>query len=72
MKDLLYVIKHQPKLAKDASTALIDLGQAIYLTATRDEIAVLLGGTLMQEVYVRNSCLQTLQVCFLVFWLARR
>ena len=62
MQDLLYVIKHQPKLAKDASTALIDIGQSMQPTATRPEIEVLLRGTLQQEVYVRNSCLQTLQV----------
>lgn len=61
MQKLLYIIRHQPKLSKDASSALVDLGQAIHATGTRKEIDVLLQGTLLQEVYVRNSCLQTLQ-----------
>ncbi|PCH35750.1 ARM repeat-containing protein [Wolfiporia cocos MD-104 SS10] len=61
MEDLLHVIKSQPKLAKDASSALIDIGQSMHTNATRDEINVLLRGTLQQEVYVRNPCLQTLQ-----------
>ena len=52
----------QPKLAKEASSALIDLGESIHATATRQEIDVIIRGTLLQEVYVRNSCLQTIQV----------
>lgn len=62
MEILLHVIRQQPKLAKDASSALIDIGQAIHESVTRDELNVLLHGMLLQEVYVRNSCLQTLQV----------
>lgn len=62
MDSLIHVIRHQPKLAKDASYALIDIGQAILSTARPDELRVLLRGTLLQEVYARNSCLQTLQV----------
>jgi len=62
MEILLHIIRQQPKLTKEASSVLIDLGEAIYSTSTRDEINVLLCGTLHQEVYVRNSCLQTLQV----------
>ncbi|KAI0343486.1 ARM repeat-containing protein [Trametopsis cervina] len=58
---LLHVIRQQPKLAKDASSALISIGQAIHETVTRDELNILLRGTLLQEVYVRNSVLQTLQ-----------
>ncbi|OBZ65072.1 Translational activator GCN1 [Grifola frondosa] len=61
IKDLLHVIRQQPKLAKEASSALIDLGQAVQSNATREETAVSLRGTLFQEVYARNSCLQTLQ-----------
>ena len=63
VRDLIHAIRHQPKLAKDASSALIDIGQAMQGNALRDEVTVLLGGTLYQEVYVRTSCLQTLQVC---------
>lgn len=61
---MIHVIKQQPKLGKDASSALIDIGQAIFSNVTSDELQVLLNGTLTQEVYVRNSCLQTLQVRF--------
>jgi len=63
---LLHIIKQQPKLTKGASSALIDLGEAIHATATRQEIDVLIQGTLLQEVYVRNSCLQTIQVHMIV------
>lgn len=62
IEGLLHVIKNQPKLTKDASSTLIDLGQAMQSTAKRDEIAVVLRGTLQQEAHVRNSCLQCLQV----------
>ncbi|KAL4249154.1 TOG domain-containing protein [Abortiporus biennis] len=59
--DLIQIIRQQPKLAKEASSALIDLGQAMQETATHEDTAVVVKGTLSQEVYVRNSCLQTLQ-----------
>jgi hypothetical protein len=59
---LLHIIRQQPKLTKEGSSALIDLGESIHDTATRQEIDVLIRGTLFQEVYVRNSCLQTIQV----------
>lgn len=62
LQDLLHVIKHQPKLAKNASSTLIDLGQSIHSSAIRGEVDVLLRGSLLQEVYVRNACLQALQV----------
>ncbi|THH23082.1 hypothetical protein EUX98_g8100 [Antrodiella citrinella] len=58
---LIHVIRSQSKLSKDASSALIDIGQAIHETATSEEITILLHGTLSQEVYVRSSCLQALQ-----------
>lgn len=62
METLLHALRYQPKLSKDASSALVDLGEAISVTATRSEIDVLLRGMLLQEVYVRNSCLQAIQV----------
>ena len=62
VQDLVHSIRHQPKLAKDASSALIDIGQALQGNATREEVSELLRGTLYQEVYVRTSCLQALQV----------
>lgn len=62
LESLLHVIRQQPKLAKDASSALIAIGQAIHATVSPEELSVIIRGTLLQEVYVRNSCLQTLQV----------
>ena len=62
IENLIHVIRHQPNLGKEASSSLIELGEAVSATATEDEIAILLRGTLFQESYVRNSCLQTLQV----------
>ncbi|KAH9485783.1 eIF-2-alpha kinase activator gcn1 [Psilocybe cubensis] len=59
--NLIHVIRQQPNLGKEASSSLIELGEAIYGTATHDEIQVLLRGTLFQESYVRNSCLQAIQ-----------
>ncbi|KAI0800349.1 ARM repeat-containing protein [Fomes fomentarius] len=61
VRDLIHAIRYQPKLAKDASSALIDIGQAMQGNATRDETLEFFRGTLYQEVYVRTSCLQALQ-----------
>ncbi|KAM6503034.1 hypothetical protein JOM56_003011 [Amanita muscaria] len=61
IEDLLYTIRSQSGLTKDASSALIELGEAISSTASREDIAVLLHGLLTQEPHVRNACLQTLQ-----------
>ncbi|TFK50812.1 ARM repeat-containing protein [Heliocybe sulcata] len=61
MTDLMHAIRSQPRLAKDASSALIDTAQAVSESATPEEAAILLRGTLQQEVYVRNACLQALQ-----------
>ncbi|KAJ7449659.1 armadillo-type protein [Mycena latifolia] len=61
MEILLHIIRQQPKLSKEGSSALIDLGEVAHASASRDELDVLLNGMLIQEVYVRNSCLQALQ-----------
>ncbi|TFK45118.1 armadillo-type protein [Crucibulum laeve] len=61
MEELLRIVRQQPKLSKEASSALVDLGEAIYATASRTELDVLLRGTLLQESYARNSCLQAIQ-----------
>ncbi|PBK90411.1 ARM repeat-containing protein [Armillaria gallica] len=58
---LISTTRQQPKLSKEASSALIDLSEAIYRTASKSEVDILLQGTLLQEAYVRNSCLQSLQ-----------
>ncbi|KAI6029055.1 armadillo-type protein [Pisolithus microcarpus] len=52
----------QPRLSKEASSVLVDLGEAIQATATYTEISVLIHGTLNQETHVRNSCLQAIQL----------
>jgi HEAT repeat protein len=61
MEQVLHVVRHQPRLSKEASSVLIDLGEAVQSNATRDEVDVLIDGTLLQEVYVRNACLQAIQ-----------
>ncbi len=55
-------MRTQPRLSKESSSALIDLGQAISGNATSEETALLLDSTLVQEVYPRNASLQALQV----------
>lgn len=62
LEHVLHVVRTQLRLSKDASSLLIDLGEAIQANATRDEVRVLIEGTLLQETHVRNSCLQALQV----------
>lgn len=64
---LIHIIRFQPKLSKEASSTLVELGEAIHGSALKEEIDVLVCGTLLQEVYVRNSCLQALQVCYTSF-----
>ncbi|KAF8553713.1 ARM repeat-containing protein [Imleria badia] len=61
LEHVLHVVRTQPRLSKDASSILIDLGEAIQANATRDEVGVLIEGMLLQETHVRNSCLQALQ-----------
>lgn len=65
IEDLIHIIRSQPNLGKEASSTLIGLSEAVSATATSREIAALLHGTLSQESYVRNSCLQAIQVRFL-------
>ncbi|KAF9232418.1 armadillo-type protein [Melanogaster broomeanus] len=61
MEHVLHVIGHQPRLSKEASSVLIDLGEAVRNSVSRDEVEVLINGMLFQETHVRNSCLQALQ-----------
>ncbi|ESK85788.1 translational activator [Moniliophthora roreri MCA 2997] len=58
---LIHLIRQQPKLSKEASSSLVELGEAMASSAVKEEIGTLIRGTLHQEVYVRTSCLQTLQ-----------
>lgn len=59
---LIFAIGKYSIFSKDASSSLITLGQAIQSNATLTDISVLIRGTLADEVYVRNACLQSSQV----------
>lgn len=61
-RSLIYAISKVPKVAKTAVSALVDLGQSIFPSVTEEETNMFLKSTLAQEVYVRNACLQALQV----------
>jgi hypothetical protein len=67
IEDLVHIIRSQPNLGKEASSALIGLSGAISASAIAGEIAALFRGTLSQESYVRNSCLQAIQVQSFLF-----
>jgi hypothetical protein len=62
VEGLLHAMRHQLKLSKEASSALIDLGQTMSESATKNETDILLASTLFQEAHVRNASLQALQV----------
>ena len=54
MDNLVHIIRQQLELSKAASSALVDIGEAIQAIVAPQKLGVLLYGTLMQEVYVRN------------------
>ena len=56
------VIANHSKLAKDAASALTDIGAAIKDVATEAEIKEMIAGTLSKDSNVRNAALQALQV----------
>jgi len=62
IQDLLQIIAIHSKLAKDAASALTDLGAAIQDVATKAEIREMIAGTLSKDANVRNGALQALQV----------
>jgi hypothetical protein len=62
IRGLLHAMRTQPKLSKESSSALIDLGEAISGNATSEETTLLIESTLVQEAYARNASLQALQV----------
>lgn len=62
IRGLLHAMRTQPKLSKESSSALIDLGEAISGNAASEETTLLLESTLVQEAYARNASLQALQV----------
>ena len=61
LEGLVHFIAKQPKLSREAVAALVEVGEAIHETSTREEQDTLLRHTTAQEVYVRNAVLQTLQ-----------
>lgn len=65
IRGLLHAMRTQPKLSKESSSTLIDLGQAISGNATSEETTLLIDSTLVQEAYARNASLQALQVIIL-------
>jgi len=62
ISNLIYVVKQQPKLRKEASSALVGLGEAVSPNLTSADIDAFLEGTLSQESHARSSCLQAIQV----------
>ena len=62
LNDLIHIVKKHPSLGQEAASALIELSQAIYETASASDVDILIRNTLNQEVYVRNTCLQSIQV----------
>jgi hypothetical protein len=60
---LVTLIAQQPKVSRDAISALLDAGEAINTSASEVEQEFLINSTLSQEVFVRNACLQAMQVC---------
>jgi hypothetical protein len=62
IRDLLHIIAAHSKLAKDAASALTDLGAAIKDVATPEETREMIAGTLSKDSNVRNAALQALQV----------
>ena len=53
---------HHPKVSREAVAVLLEVGDAIHSSASDDEQDLLLESTLGQEVFVRNACLQAMQV----------
>ena len=62
IKNLLHLVRFHPQLGQVALSCLVNLGEAIHSSASREEMGILIRGTLGQETLVRNACLQTLQV----------
>jgi hypothetical protein len=61
LEGLVHIIARQPKLSRDGVAVLVEVGEAIHESSTREEQTALLRHTTAQEVYVRNAVLQALQ-----------
>ena len=58
---LVTIVAKHTQISKDAVSALRDIGEALRSTALPAEIQKLLSNTMVDEVYVRNGCLQAIQ-----------
>ncbi|SPO30832.1 related to translation activator GCN1 [Ustilago trichophora] len=58
---LVTIVAKHTQISKDAVSALRDIGEALRTTALPTEIQKLLSNTMVDEVYVRNGCLQAIQ-----------
>ncbi|EST09400.1 protein of unknown function DUF3554 [Kalmanozyma brasiliensis GHG001] len=58
---LVTIVAKHTQISKDAVSALRDIGEALRTTALPAEIHKLLSNTMVDEVYVRNGCLQAIQ-----------
>jgi hypothetical protein len=65
MKSLMAIISSAPQHAKEAASALADIGEAIHALTTAEETTLLIESILSQDVNVRRACLQALQVGYL-------
>lgn len=61
LEGLIHIIAKQPKLSREAVAVLVEVGEALHESSTREEQDTLLRHTKAQEVYVRNAVLQALQ-----------
>ena len=61
LEGLVHIIARQPKLSREAVAVLVEVGEALHESSTREEQGTLLRHTKAQEVYVRNAVLQALQ-----------
>ncbi|SNX84044.1 related to translation activator GCN1 [Melanopsichium pennsylvanicum] len=58
---LVTIVAKHTQISKDAVSGLRDMGEALRTTALPAEIQKLLSNTMVDEVYVRNGCLQAIQ-----------
>jgi hypothetical protein len=69
LKALVGVVRTQLRLNKEASSAIVELGEAMQVSAIKQEVDVLLKATLSQETHARNAFLQTLQVSVIFLYI---
>ncbi|PWY99964.1 ARM repeat-containing protein [Testicularia cyperi] len=61
IETLVTIVAKHTQISKDAVSALQDIGEALRSTALPAEIQKLLSHLMVDEVYVRNGCLQAIQ-----------